>query len=117
MDSDGYFWIVDRMDNGFVSDGMLIYRGDIERALSTQMPSNTMPSKTSAVAVPDAVEAAAVVPTAGAQVTEEGLLEACRDALSPPAGPSLDHICGIHFTQLSGKSATGQAQGDGGQQP
>lgn len=86
-DADGFFWIVDRMENGFVSGGTLVYPGDIEKALST----HDAVEDVAVVGIPDPVEgmvgAAVVVLSDGAHVAEEDLLEAFREKLTPPQVP------------------------------
>lgn len=87
MDSEGYFWIVDRMENGFVSDGTLIYPGDIEKALLA----HGGVEDAALIRVPDRIKgmvgAAVVVLADGAQITEADLLEACRKELTRPQVP------------------------------
>lgn len=107
MESDGYFWIVDRMENGFVSDEALIYPGDIEKALLT----HTAVEDVAVIGVPDhrkgMVGAAVVVLSDRAQVTEDDLLEACRETLTPPQVPH-----SITFVASIPRSSVGKVQRD-----
>lgn len=107
MDSDGYFWIVDRMENGFVSDGTLIYPGDIEKALLAHDGVEDVALVGVLDHVKGMVGAAVVVLTDGAQVTEEDLLEACREKLTPPQVPY-----SITFVESIPRSSVGKVQRD-----
>jgi fatty-acyl-CoA synthase len=80
-DDEGFVWIVDRVKDGFVADGRVVYPGDVERVLEGHV------SVAEAAVVPiDSVEhgrgvAALVVPTAASRGTEQDILAFCRERL------------------------------------
>lgn len=88
MDDDGYIWIVDRLEAGFVTAGEVVYPGDVERALLAH------PSVADAgvvgVLVPHGGEvgAAFVVLSPGAAATEDELRAFCRGRLAAHQVPA-----------------------------
>jgi acyl-CoA synthetase (AMP-forming)/AMP-acid ligase II len=87
-DDDGYIWIVDRVADRFLSEGQLVYPGDIERALIGD------PSIADAGVVQVVTEGrgdvvvAFVVLTPGSDATEDEVLAFARRHLAPHQLPS-----------------------------
>ena len=92
MDEEGYFYVVDRLKDMFVSHGENVFPAEVERALTDH------PAVTEAAVVAtvderaDQVGVAYVVPAQGAQASEEELLAHCRERLAiykyPPRSTS-----------------------------
>ena len=82
VDEDGFFYIVDRKKDMFISGGENVYPVEIEKALYE----HPAVAQCAVVGVPDAkwgeAGTAIVVARAGSQVTESELLEHCRARLA-----------------------------------
>ena len=94
-DAEGYVWVVDRLADRFISNGRLVYPGDVERVLTGH------PSVEDAAVVPIArggseTVAALVIPSAGSTLTEHDILEYGRRHLAPHEIPTsvtfLNHL-------------------------
>ena len=103
MDADGDVWIVDRFDARFMSGGEVVYPGDVERVLLAH------PAVADAGVVGIAATdggtfgAAFVVLAGGAAVTEENLLQLCRDRLAAHQVPA-----SITFVEALPRNAVGK---------
>jgi fatty-acyl-CoA synthase len=88
MDDEGYFWIVDRVADGFTTDEHVVYPGDVERV----MAGHPAIAEAGVAGVPaegrGEVGAAFVVLSAGTEVTEQELLAFCRKHLAPHQVPA-----------------------------
>ena len=87
MDDDGYVWIVDRLDAQFISNGEVVYPGDVERVLLA----HPAVADAGVAGVPGAAGgsvAAFVVLSSEAATTEDDLLEHCRRRLTPNQVPT-----------------------------
>jgi len=88
IDGDGYVWIVDRVRDGFTTDGHRQYPGDIERVLSGH------PAIADAGVVGVQAQASNEVGVAfvalidGAKATEQEILAFCRQHLAPHQVPA-----------------------------
>ena len=81
-DAEGYVWIVDRVADGFVSEGRTVYPGDVERVLAGH------PSVADAGVVQVAGEVvAAVVRSPGAAAGDQELLAYARRHLAAHQAP------------------------------
>jgi acyl-CoA synthetase (AMP-forming)/AMP-acid ligase II len=85
-DQDGYIWIVDRMNDAYVSSGRTVYPGDIERVL-TEHPAVTEAGVAGAPTAEGSVGKAFVVPSKAQRANESALLEFCRERLAPAEVP------------------------------
>ncbi len=94
-DAEGYVWVVDRLADRFLSNGRLVYPGDVERVLTGH------PSVEDAAVVPIArggseTVAALIIPSAGSTLTEHDILEYGRRHLAPHEIPTsvtfLNHL-------------------------
>lgn len=85
-DAEGYMWIVDRLEDAFVSSGMVVYPGDIERVLARH-PAVTEAAVVGVSRGEGEVGAAFVVLATGMAVSEEELLALCRERLDPHQVP------------------------------
>lgn len=103
MDGDGYIWIVDRFEARFVSDGEVVYPGDVERVLL----SHPSVADAGVVGIPAPggaqVGAAFVVLAPGATTTEHELLTLCRDRLAVSQVPA-----SITFVETLPRNAVGK---------
>jgi acyl-CoA synthetase (AMP-forming)/AMP-acid ligase II len=88
MDGEGYFWIVDRVVDRFITDGRDVYPGDVERMLA----GHPAVAEAGVAGIPaegrGEVGAAFVVLSAGLDATEEELLAFCRQHLDPHQVPA-----------------------------
>ena len=87
MDDDGYIWIVDRLEARFVSDGEVVYPGDVERVLLSH-PSVLDAGVVGAQGTLGGTVAAFAVLSPGAATTEDDLLVFCRGHLDPYQVPT-----------------------------
>ncbi len=119
MDDDGYVWIVDRLEARFVSDGEVVYPGDVERVLLTH-PSVADAGVVGAPGTLGGTVAALVVLSPGAATTEDDLLVYCRSRLAPHQVPtSITFVDGLPRNpvgklvrdELSKLAALGPVQG------
>jgi fatty-acyl-CoA synthase len=81
MDEEGYIWIVDRVEDRYVSAGHVVYPGDVERVLA-QHP---LVAEAGVVGIPSDGQRAGVafvVLASTGSVTEEELLGFCRERLA-----------------------------------
>ena len=85
-DEDGYIWIVDRVADRFVTEGQLVYPGDVERGLSRH-PQVEDVGVVCAQSGDRQVVAALVVPSADSQATELDILEYGRRHLPAHQAP------------------------------
>jgi fatty-acyl-CoA synthase len=87
MDDDGDVWIVDRLEARYVSDGKVVYPGDVERVLMTD-PSVAdagvvgITTRDAETGVAETHGVAFVVLRSGAPLDEDGLLSRCRTGLA-----------------------------------
>jgi fatty-acyl-CoA synthase len=96
VDEDGFYWIVDRVADRFVTEGQTVYPGEIERVLME----HPAIAEAGAVGIPHKelgeVGAVLVVPAEGAQVSEQELLGFSRQRLAahqvPLAVTIVDHL-------------------------
>lgn len=83
MDSDGYFYIVDRKKEMLISGGLNVYPREVEEVLFA----HPAVQEAAVIGVPDAhrgeVPKAFVVLRPGAQATAEDLMDHCRTHLAP----------------------------------
>jgi len=88
MDDEGYVWIVDRMRDGYTTDGHRVYPGDVERVL-TRHPTV---ADAGVVGVPTQsrgeVGVAFIVLMEGTGATEQELLDFCSQHLAPHQVPA-----------------------------
>jgi long-chain acyl-CoA synthetase len=103
MDEDGYFYIVDRKKDVIVASGYNIYPREIEETLYQWEEV----AEVVAVGVPDEYRGetikAFVAPKPGSDVTEEKLVEYCKENLAPYKVPKE-----IEFRDELPKSAVGK---------
>ncbi|MFW6448414.1 MAG: AMP-binding protein [Halobacteriota archaeon] len=82
VDEDGFYYLVDRLKNMFISGGENVYPAEIERVLLA----HPAVDEAAVVAVEDdqwgEVGRAFVVPVAGEAIDEDGILEHCRERLA-----------------------------------
>jgi fatty-acyl-CoA synthase len=98
IDEEGYVWIVDRVADAYEAAGHIVYPGDVERAVGSH------PSVADVgVAFIGGLGMAFVVRTAGATVSEDELLEACRTRLPPYAVPA-----SVRFVDALPRSSVGK---------
>jgi acyl-CoA synthetase (AMP-forming)/AMP-acid ligase II len=86
-DAEGYIWIVDRLEDAFVSSGMVVYPGDVERVLARH-PAVAEAAVVGVSSGEGEVGAAFVVLATGMAVSEEELLAFCRERLDPYQVPA-----------------------------
>jgi fatty-acyl-CoA synthase len=79
-DEDGYIWIVDRVEDAYVSMGKVVYPGDIERVLALH-PSVAEAGVAGLVRGEGRVGRAFVVPAEGPEIDANDLLAFCRERL------------------------------------
>jgi acyl-CoA synthetase (AMP-forming)/AMP-acid ligase II len=87
MDEEGDVWIVDRAAEGYLTDGGLVYPGEVERVLASH-PAVADAGVVGVSGNGTDVGAAFVVLGPGAHATEEDLLAHCRDRLAPHSVPA-----------------------------
>ena len=103
LDSDGYLWIVDRLDARFIVAGETVYPGDVERVLMAH-PSVADAGVLGAHAANGEVAVAAlVIVSPGARVTDEELLAFCRGRLTTSQVPA-----SITFVSTLPRNAVGK---------
>jgi len=82
VDQDGYIYIVDRKNDMIISGGFNIYPREVEEAIM----SHAGVAQAAVIGVPDEVWGesvkAFVVPKEGVTLTEEEILEACKERLA-----------------------------------
>jgi fatty-acyl-CoA synthase len=87
MDEDGYFYIVDRWKDMYISGGENVYPAEVENALFRL---NGV-AECAVIGVPDAkwgeVGRAFIVPEPGASLTEAGVIAYCREQLAHYKAP------------------------------
>jgi acyl-CoA synthetase (AMP-forming)/AMP-acid ligase II len=107
LDGDGDVWIVDRISARFVSKGMVVYPGDVERALMSH-PS-VVDAGVVGIPAPDGghVGVAFVVLAAGTTAAESALLALCRESLPEHAVPG-----SISFVPELPRNAVGKLRRD-----
>jgi long-chain acyl-CoA synthetase len=88
MDGEGYFWIVDRVVDRFITDGHGVYPGDVERVLIGHPAIADAGVAAVLAAARGEVGAAFVVLSAGVDATEQELLAFCRQHLAPHQVPA-----------------------------
>jgi len=96
VDEDGFYWIVDRVADRFITEGQTVYPGEIERVLME----HPAIAEAGAVGIPyeglGEVGAVLVVPAEGTQVSEQELLGFCRQRLAAHQVPRVvtivDHL-------------------------
>lgn len=101
-DDEGYIWIVDRVEDAFVSSGTVVYPGDVERVLA-QHPAV---AEAAVVGVPRGeveVAAAFVVLASGSRVSENDLLDFCGHRLKPHEVPA-----SVKFLEQLPRSSVGK---------
>jgi acyl-CoA synthetase (AMP-forming)/AMP-acid ligase II len=88
VDDEGYVWIVDRVGDRYITQGRLVYPGDVERVLA----GHPAVADAGVVDVPASagghVGRAFVVVSATAETTERQLLTFCRQHLAPHQVPA-----------------------------
>jgi fatty-acyl-CoA synthase len=88
VDDEGYVWIVDRVGDRFITQGRLVYPGDVERVLG----GHPAVADAGVVDVPASaggqVGKAFVVVSVGAETTKQQLLTFCRQRLAPHQVPA-----------------------------
>jgi fatty-acyl-CoA synthase len=85
-DDEGYIWIVDRVEDAYVSSGEVVYPGDIERVLAL----HPLVAEAGVVGVPRGearVGRAFVVPDRAQEMSAKDLLTFCRERLKPHEVP------------------------------
>jgi fatty-acyl-CoA synthase len=88
MDDEGYVWIVDRVRDGFTTDGHRVYPGDVERVLSGH-PAIADAGVVGVLAqASNEVGVAFVVLIDGARATGQEILAFCRQRLAPHQVPA-----------------------------
>jgi fatty-acyl-CoA synthase len=85
-DDDGYIWIVDRVDDAYVSRGMVVYPGDVERVLAMH-PSVAEAGVVGLARGDGKVGSAFVVPAEAQEVDANALIAFCRERLGPHEVP------------------------------
>jgi fatty-acyl-CoA synthase len=80
IDEEGYFWIVDRVEDRFESSGQVIYPGDVERALARH-PAVVDVGVVGVGPAGRQTGAAFVVRDAAMTVTKDDLISFCRKSL------------------------------------
>jgi len=88
VDDEGFVWIVDRVRDGFTTDGYRVYPGDIERALGGHPAVADVGVVGVLAQARGEVGAAFVVLTNGAEATERELLAFCDQRLAPHQVPA-----------------------------
>jgi fatty-acyl-CoA synthase len=88
VDDEGYVWIVDRVGDRFITQGRLVYPGDVERVLAA----HPAVADAGVVDVPTSgggqAGKAFVAVRAGEETTEQQLLTFCRQHLAPHQVPA-----------------------------
>jgi fatty-acyl-CoA synthase len=119
-DDDGFIWIVDRVDACFNSAEGPVYPGDVERALMAHPSVADAGVVGVTKAAGEMVGAAFVVLASAAAVTEEELLDFCRDRLHAHQVPEAvmfvdalprNEVGKLVRTDLLGLTPGGQPQG------
>jgi acyl-CoA synthetase (AMP-forming)/AMP-acid ligase II len=87
-DDQGYVWIVDRVADGFVSDGRAVYPGDVERALMDHPSVADVGVVSVAVEGRREVAVAFVVRSAGSDATERDIVDFGRRRLAAHQAPA-----------------------------
>ncbi len=82
MDEDGYFYLVDRAREMFISGGENVYPAEVERVLRE----HPAIEEAAVIGIPDAswgeVGVAFVIPCAGYELSEEEVVSHCRERLA-----------------------------------
>lgn len=88
VDDEGFFWIVDRVEDAYASSGKVVFPGDVERVL-LQCP-GVAEAGVVGVRIDGGEEARAfVVPAEGKSTSENELLAFCRERLDEHEVPAL----------------------------
>jgi len=103
MDDRGFVWIVDRVADGFTSDGHRVYPGDVERVLGGHPAVEEAAVADVADESRGQVGVAFVVLAEGAQATEPELLAYCRDRLASHQVP-----LSVTFTERLPRNSVGK---------
>jgi fatty-acyl-CoA synthase len=85
-DSEGYIWIVDRLNDAYLSSGEVVYPGDIERVL-LEHPSVADAGVVGPSSEGEIAGSAFVVPVPSHEIAVEDLLAFCRERLKPHEVP------------------------------
>ena len=117
VDADGFFWIVDRKKDMYLSGGESVYPAEVERIIHAH-PAVQM---CAVIGVPDAhwgeIGHAFVVLKPGASASPEALVVHCRERLAAYKAPRVVHLVGslpisgagkILKRELRGKTADGR---------
>jgi fatty-acyl-CoA synthase len=88
IDDEGYVWIVGRVRDRFISQGQVVYPGDVERVLVSHPIINDAGVVDVPVSRGGRMGKALVVSAAGAAATEQELLAFCRQHLAPHQVPT-----------------------------
>jgi fatty-acyl-CoA synthase len=91
MDDEGYVWIVDRVEDRYVSRGKVVYPGNVERVLMAHpavMEAGVVGVPEQGSAELETLGAAFVVLATGGAVTLDELLALCRERLGPHEVPA-----------------------------
>jgi acyl-CoA synthetase (AMP-forming)/AMP-acid ligase II len=95
-DDEGYVWIVDRVADGFLSDGRVVHPGDVERVLLGHPSIADVGVTSFNSAGRGMVTVAFVVLVAGADDTEQDIVAFGRHHLAPHQSPTavtfVDHV-------------------------
>jgi long-chain acyl-CoA synthetase len=103
MDTDGYFYVVDRKDDLIISSGFNVYPGEIEDVLASHPAIRTSAVVGAQDKIRGQVVKAFVVPEAGGGVTREEVLRFCRENLAEYKVPKV-----VIFTEEIPMTPTGK---------
>ena len=103
MDELGFVWIVDRVADGFTTDGQRIYPGDVERVLGGHPAVREVGVAGVRDEIRGNVGVACVVLSPGVQATEPELLAFCAEGLAPHQVP-----VSVRFTDQLPRNSVGK---------
>ena len=105
IDEDGYLYIRDRKKDMIISGGLNIFPAEIENVII----SNPAVLEVAVIGVPDPVWGesvkAVVVPKGGAEISDEDIIELCKDKLAGYKKPK-----SVAFVESLPKTSTGKVQ-------